>query len=282
MNVKIVTDSVADLPAMVVKELNITVVPLVVNFGSENFRDGIDITPEQFYEKLRTATEPPHTSAPAPGAFAEVYDKLAETTDRIVAIILSADLSATYQVAKQGVLLMKRKCQVEVIDSRWAAMGQGFIVMAAAKTAIAGGGIPEIKEVIKKTISRVNFYATFDTLEYLRRGGRIGRAQAFLGSVLKINPIITLKNGLVEPVERVRSRAKALDMLFQFAKSYTKIEEIAVEDSASPAEAEALVERLGTLFPKERILRSRITPVMGTHTGPGLILVTVQGESSHH
>jgi DegV family protein with EDD domain len=281
MTVKIVTDSLADLPPEIVKELGISVVPLVVNFGEESYRDGIDLSPEQFYEKLKTSKVFPHTSVPSPGVFAEVYDELAKETDQIVVIAVSAKLSGTYQVALQAARLMKRKCQVEVIDSRWATMAQGFIVMAAAKAARAGAGLAEIKEVVQKMIPRVDIHATFDTLEYLRRGGRIGRAQAFLGSMLKINPIITLKDGVVEPVERVRSRVKAIDMLFHFAMSYSKIEEMSVEDTASPAEADALVERLGSLYPKERIYRSRMTPAIGTHTGPGLLLIAVQGESSH-
>lgn len=279
MAVKIVTDSVADLPANLAEELGITVVPLTVNFGSEAYRDGIDLTPEQFYEKLKTCKDFPHTSVPAIGDFTAVYDKLAEETDRIVVITLSAKLSGTYQIAQQAIQLKQRKCRIEVIDSGWAAMPQGFIVMAAARAANEGCDISEIKEAIKKTASRVGFRASFDTLEYLRRGGRIGRAQAFLGSLLRINPIITLKDGLVEPVERVRSRAKAIEQLCKFAETYTKIEELAVENTASPVEAEDLINRLGTLFPKERIISSRMTPVIGTHTGPGLLLVAVQGEA---
>ena len=280
MAVKIVTDSIADIPEEVRQKLGITVIPLVVTFGNETFRDGIDITTEQFYDKLRTAKEFPHTSVAAPGVFAEAYDKLAEETDRIAVITVSAKLSGTYQVARQGVALMRQKCRVEIIDSGWAAITQGFIVMAAAKAANAGGDFPEIKDAVKKTASRVGFRATFDTLEYLRRGGRIGRAQAFLGSLLKINPIVTLKDGLVEPVERVRSRTKAIDYLFNFARSYKKIEEMAVEYTASPAEAEAFIDRLSVLYPKAKILRSRMTPAIGVHTGPGLILVGVQGEIS--
>lgn len=278
MAVKIVTDSIADLPAALAKKLDVSVIPLVVSFGNESFRDGIDLTPEQFYEKLKAAKEFPHTSVPAPGVFVELYDKLAEETDRIAVITVSSKLSGVYQVALQGIPLMHKKCRVEVIDSGWAAIAEGFIVMAAAKIANGGGGISEIKEAMKITASRIGFLATFDTLEYLRRGGRIGRAQAFLGSLLKINPIITLKDGLVEPVERVRSRAKALDQMVNFVRRYSKIEEMAVENTASPVEEAALVERLGAFYPKDRIIRSRMTPAIGTHTGPGLLTVAVQGE----
>ena len=278
MTVKIVTDSTSDLPPQVVKELGITVVPLYVNFGTESYRDGIDLTTEEFYDKLVSSKTLPTTSVPSIGNFADAYDKLAKGTDEIMAIILSSKLSATYEAASQAVGLMKRKCRVEVIDSQWAAMAQGFIVIAAAKAAKGGASLDEVMNVARSNISRVDFLAAFDTLEYLRKGGRIGRAGAFLGSVLKINPLITLKDGLVEPAGRTRSRAKAIEHLYDFAMSYSHIEEIAVEDTATPDEAEALVERFSSRFPKERIYRSKMTPVIGTHTGPRLLLVAVQGD----
>ena len=278
MTVKIVTDSVADLPLQVVKELGITVVPLNVRFGEKVYRDGIDLTTDEFYDKLARSKVFPVTSVPSPAAFAEAYDKLAKETDEILAIIVSSKLSGTYDVAVQSIGLMKRKCRVEVIDSQTATMAQGFIVMAAARAAKAGANLDELEAIVRRNISRVDFRAAFDTLEYLRRGGRIGRAQAFLGSVLKVNPIITLKDGVVEPAGRTRSRAKAIDHLYNFALSYSNIEEMAVEDTATPEEAEALVERLSSKFPKERIYRSRMTPAIGTHTGPRLLLVAVQGD----
>jgi DegV family protein with EDD domain len=278
MPVKIVTDSISDLPEIVNKELDITVVPMTVNFGEEGYRDGIDLTPEQFYEKLKTSKVFPHTSVPSPGVFAETYDRLAQETGEIVVISVSSKLTATYNVAAQGINLMNRKCRVEVIDSQWATMAQGFIVMAAAKAAREGASFNDVKKVVQTTINRVEFHATFDTLEYLSRGGRIGRARAFIGSMLRVNPIITLKDGVVEPVGRARSRAKAIDHLFEFARSCPVIEEMAVEDTVCPDEADMLAERLGSLYPKERIYRSKMTPAVGTHTGPGLLLVAIQGE----
>ena len=249
-----------------------------VNFGEQVFRDGIDMTPEQFYEKLEKSSVFPHTSVPPPAVFSETYDELAKETKDILVISVSSKLTATHNVAVQGINLMKRKCHVEVLDSRWATMAQGFVVMAAAKAALSGASFEEVKNAALTTMGRVEFHATFNTLEYLRRGGRIGRAKAFAGSVLRVNPIITLKDGVVEPVERVRSRAKAIDRLVEFAKSCPKIEEMAVEDTACPDEAATLVERLGSLYPKERIYRSKMTPAVGTHTGPGLLLVAIQGE----
>jgi len=278
MAVKIVTDSVADLPSQVVEELGITVIPLNVRFGEEVYRDGIDLTAEQFYHKLKHSEITPVTSVPSPAAFAEAYDKLAGGTDEILVITLSSRLSGTYEVALQSIGLMKGKCRVEVIDSRWAVMAEGFMVIAAARAAQAGANFDDVLDITHRNAERVDMRAAFDTLEYLKRGGRIGAAQAFLGSVLKINPIITLRDGVVEPVGRTRSRAMAIDHLYKFAMSYSHIEEMAVEDAACPDDAELLVERLDSKFPRERIYRSKTTPVIGTHTGPGLLMVTVFGD----
>jgi DegV family protein with EDD domain len=278
VTVGIVTDSVADLSPQMVKELGVSVVPLSVRFGEDVYRDGIDLTPDQFYEKLRTSRIFPNTSVPSPADFIRVYDEVAEKTDEILVILVSARLSATYEVARQSIDMMKKKCRVELLDSETATMAEGFIVMKAARAAQSGASFDEVIEVARQNVPRVDFLAVFSTLEYLRRGGRIGRAQAFLGSLLRINPLITLKDGLVEPAGRSRSRAKAIDRLYEFAASYAKIEEMAVEDTACPEEAEALRERLGAIFPKERIYRSRMTPVIGTHTGPGLLLVGIMGD----
>jgi DegV family protein with EDD domain len=278
MTVKIVTDSVSDLPPEVVEELGITVIPLVLRFGAETYCDGVDLTPDQFYQKLKTSRAFPATSVPPPDAYAEAYDKLAEEADAIVVVAVSARLSATHEVASQAVGHMKKKCRVEVIDSETATMAEGFIVMKTARAARDGAKLAEVIAVTHKNITRADFLAAFDTLEYLRRGGRIGRAQALLGSMLKVNPLITLKDGLVEAAGRTRSRARAIDRLYDFAAGYAHIEEMAVADTACPEDAGVLVERLGTIFPAGRIYRSRMTPVIGTHTGPGLLLVAILGD----
>jgi len=278
VTVKVVTDSVADLPSEVVEELAITVIPLNVRFGTDVYRDGVDLTAEEFYDRLKSSDTVPVTSVPSLGAFAEAYDKLSEETDEILAITVSAKLSATYKVAEQGIGLMKKKCRVEVLDSQSATMAEGFIVMRAARAAQAGASFDEVMEVARKTIPRVGFLAAFDTLEYLRRGGRIGKAGVFLGSMLKVNPLITLKSGVVEPAGRARSRTKAIERLYDFAVNYSRAEEIAVEDAACPDDAETLVERLSSKFPQEHIYRVRMTPVIGTHTGPGLLSVAILGD----
>jgi DegV family protein with EDD domain len=278
MPVRVVTDSVADLPPRVVEELGITVIPLNVRFGEKVYRDGVDLTTEQFYQQLTSSKIFPVTSVPSPLSFANAYEKLARETDEILVIMLSSTLSGTHEVAVQSIGLMKRKCRVEVVDSRRAVMAQGFLVIHAARAAAAGATMEELLELVYRNIPRVDIRAAFDTLEYLRRGGRIGAAQALLGAALRINPIVTMKDGLVEPAGRTRSRKKAVEYLYQFVAGYKNIEELAVEEAACHEDADLLTDRLGSLFPKERIYRTRTTPVIGAHTGPGLLLVAVMGD----
>jgi len=278
MTVKIVTDSVADIPPTVTAELGITIIPVLVRFGEETYRDGIDITNDQFYERLVNSKVMPTTSVPSMDMFARTYARLAEETDEILVIMLSSKLSGLHNAALQSVGLLESKCRIEVVDSGCAVMAQGFVVIKAAQAAQAGANLDEILEIVRSNLPRTEIRAAFDTLEYLKRGGRIGKAQALMGSVLKVNPIITIKDGLVEPAGRARSRAKAIDHLYDFAAGYSHIEELAVEDAACPDDGNLLAKRLGKIFPQERIYRSRTTPVIGTHTGPGLLLVAVLGD----
>ena len=278
MTVKIVADTTSDLPSEVAKELGITVVSLYVHFGSNSYRNGVDLTTDQFYQKMIGSQTIATTSVPSPGTFAQAYDKLAEETDEILAITISHKLSATYESATQAVDKMKRKCRVEVISSQWALMALGLIVIAAAKAANSGASLDEVAALTRKNITRMDMRIAFDTLEYLRRGGRIGKAQAFFGSLLKVNPILTIKDGETYPAARERSRAKAVDYLCNFATSFSHIEEMAVEHATTPNEAERLIERIGAKFPKERIYRSKVSPVIGAHVGPRVLGVSVLGD----
>jgi DegV family protein with EDD domain len=278
MTVKIITDSTSDLPAEVAKELGITVIPLYVHFGTDAYRDGIDLTTDQFYKRLTTDKTHPTTSVPPPAAFAEAYDRLDKETDEIMVLTISRKLSATYDSAKQGLEERKGKCRIELVDSRLSLMGLGLIAIAAAKAANKGANLKGILALTKENIPRLDMRIAFDTLEYLRRGGRIGKAQAFFGSLLKVNPILTIKDGEVYPAARERSWAKAIDYLVNFAAGYANIEEMALEDATTPAEADDLAERIGANFPKEDIYRSKVSPVIGAHVGPRVLSVMVLGE----
>ena len=278
MTVKIVTDSIADIPPEVQKELDISVIPVLVRFGEETFRDGIDITNEQFYKRLSQNKVMPTTAVPSLDMFARTYARLAEITDEILVIMVSSKLSGLYNAALQSARLIEGNCHIELIDSNSAVMEQGFAVIKAAQAAKAGAKLDKVIDIVKATLRRSDMRAAFDTLKYLQRGGRIGRAQAFVGTVLKVNPLIRLKDGKVEPAGLARSRTKAIDALYNFAASYKKIDGIAIEEAACPQDADALVERLGAIFPKEKIYRTHTSPVIGTHTGPGLLLIAVLGD----
>ncbi len=278
MPVRIVTDSVSDILPAIASELGITVVPLNVVFGNEIYRDGIDLTTNEFYRKLEQSQVLPTTSTPPLQYFIELYEKLAEETDGILVITISRKLSATGEAALKAVEVMEKKCRVEVIDSQWAMMAEGLLVIAAAKAAQSGVGLDEIVERTKRNMGRMGMRLAFDTLEYLKRGGRIGKAQALLGSMLGINPILGIKDGEVFPFGRERSRAKAIDHLYKFVMSYSRIDELAVEDATTPDEADELVERLGAKFPMERVYRSKVSPVIGTNVGPRVVGVAVLGD----
>jgi len=255
MPVKIVTDSVSDISPAIASELGITVVPLNVVFGNEIYRDGIDLTTDDFYEKLEHSQTLPTTSTPPLQTFIELYDKLAEETDEILVITISRKLSATGEAALRAVESMEKKCRVEVLDSQLAIMAEGLLAITAAKAARAGAKLDEVMRMTERNISRIETRMAFDTLEYLKRGGRIGKAKALLGSMLKTNPILGIKDGEVFPFGQERSRTKAISHLYEFVMGYSQIDELAVEDATTPDEAEALAERLAGKFPGECIYR---------------------------
>ena len=276
--VKLVTDSVADLPFEVAEELGITVVPLNVHFGNETYKDGVELSSEAFYHKLEESVNLPTTSAPPPGAFAEVFDTLAHECNEILAVFLSRKLSATYDTALQGIKLMRQKCRVEVIDSASAIMGQGLLVVEAAKKAVAGANLDELVDMVTRTTNRVHMRATLDTFKYLAKGGRIGKVQFLMGSMLRINPIIGIIDGETFPFARVRSRAKATEWLYEFATGYKKVKALAIEYGTNADEAKALAKRIASVFPKIPVYMSNVSPVIGTHTGPGVLSITVLEE----
>ncbi len=278
MTVKIVTDSLGDIPSEVAEELGIAVIPLNVLFGEGVYRDGVDLTTDEFYDKLIHSKILPTTKIPSLDVFVQTYDRLAEETDEIAVIANSHKLSATYEAMLQAIGLMKRKCRVEVVDSLWAVMAQGLIVIAAAKAAQAGASLDEVVALARKNIPRVDVRMAFDTLDYLEEGGRIGKARAFAGSKLKVTPILGIKDGEVFPFAREHSRARAIDYLYDFAASFSHIDEMAVEHATTPDEADGLVKRLSAKFPKERIYRSRVSPVIGVHVGPRILGVAVLGD----
>ena len=275
MTVKIITDSLSDITSDLAEELGIIVVPLIVIFGHEQFLDRVTMTTDDFYYRLTHDDIWPTTTQPPPSAFADIYNKMAEETDEILVVTLSSKMSGTYESALNAKSLMEKECRIEVIDSQTVAMGLGLIVIAAAKAAQVGANLDEVTGLVRQAMLRSHVITYFDSLKYLAKGGRIGKAQGLLGSLLSVKPLLTMKDGEVAPLTRIRSQAAGIEYLYNFVTGFTNIEELAVEHSTISDEADKLVERLGSTYPKERIYRSTISPVLGTHAGPGALAVTV-------
>jgi DegV family protein with EDD domain len=276
MTVKIVTDSGADLPEELVKELGIAVLPIYVRFGEEVYRDRVSISEDEFYERLTHDPVHPSTTQPGPQDFLEVYQKLSADADGIVSIHIAGKLSGTVNSALMAKDMLEGGCPVEVVDSEMLSMSLGLIVIAAAQMAKAGETMDKIVEWIKQAIPKTYLFFLLDTLEYLKRGGRIGKAKALLGSVLNVKPMLTMKDGELVPVGQARNRAKGMDRLFDYVKNAGDIEDLAVVYNTTPDEAQALVERLGSVFDKEKIKISRVGPGLGVHGGPGAMLVAIR------
>lgn len=275
MTVKIVTDSLSDITSDIAEGLGITIVPLTVTFGQESFLDRITMNTNEFYYRLTHDATWPTTTQPPPGTFVDVYNKLAKETDEILVITLSNKLSGTYQSALSAKSMVETGCRIEVIDSLTVAMGLGLIVIAVAKAAQAGANLNELTDLVHRAIPRSHLIAFFDTLKYLAKGGRIGKAKGLLGAMVSIKPILTVKDGEMSEKTKLRSRAAGIDYLYNFVAGFSHIEELAVEHATTPEDAEELIERLSSLFPKERIYKSTISPVVGTYAGPGAMAVTV-------
>jgi DegV family protein with EDD domain len=229
MTVKIVTDTLSDIPDDLAAELGITLIPLTVSFGHESFLDRIEITSEQFYKRLVRESNLPTTTQPPPVTFANAYKKLAEETDEILVVTLSSKLSGTYQSALNAKNMVNGGCRIEIIDSQKIIMSFGLAVIAAAKMANAEAGLEEIITGLKARLNNSQLVAYFDTLKYLAKGGRVGKAQGLVGSLLSVKPILTIKDGEMAPLTRVRSKAAGIDYLYNAVANTENVESVGVE-----------------------------------------------------
>ncbi len=277
--VRIVTDSCSDITPKMAEQFGLTVIPLNVHFGGKVYRDNIDLNTEGFYQKLIESKILPTTSIPGPAVFTDILNKLAKETREILVITLSRKFSPVYDMVSRSKEVLKSKCNIEVIDSQVGIGGQLILAVSAALMARAEATLEEITTWVTSAIPRTHVLMTFDTLEYLRRGGRIGKAQAFLGALLKVNPILGIKKGEAFPITRVRSRARAVDFLVNFVENFKKIDALVIEDGTTTNELGKLAQRLQGLVPDEHFYRSKVSPVVGTHVGPHILSVSVlEGE----
>jgi|Deesub1362B_J571_1020462.scaffolds.fasta_scaffold07013_3 DegV family protein with EDD domain len=270
--VAVVTDSSANIPGELVERYRIHVIPLLLHWEKRTFRDGVDITPSQLYKQLRESKELPTTSAPSVGDFLRVYAEISRWAEGIVSIHLPPKLSVVYEAALTASKMVE-EVEVKVIDCGTAAIGQGFVVLEAAKAAAKGASLSEVVRRAEDLIPKVNLFATLDTLEYLHRGGRVPAIAALLTSALKIKPIIYLKDGEVGLLEKPRTKARAIKRMIEIMgeRVGSRKVHVAVFHTDALKEAEGLKSEIEVRFNCEEIFVTEFTPVMGAHTGPGLL-----------
>jgi DegV family protein with EDD domain len=273
MGVRIVSDSACDLPPALCESLGIEIVPLTIRFGADELVDRVELSTEAFWERLARSTVVPETAAPSVGAFESTFRGLNESgADGIVCINLSSRMSATMQSAQIAAKALDGVCPVTVIDSKSASMGVGMLCIEAAQRARDGADLDTIVTAVESARDRGRLLFTVDTLEFLRKGGRIGGAQALLGSMLSIKPVITVHDGAVEPAGRVRTRSKALRFIVDRVKE-RPIESLCVVHAQAP-DVDAFVAMLEPIVPSAEIVVGQIGPVVGVHAGPGTMGVT--------
>ena len=283
MAVTVVTDSASDIPADIAQRLGVTVVPLNVHFGARAFKDNVTITPDEFYSMLADSPELPTTSLVSPGEFKETYDRLGENADGIVSIHISSRISGTYNSALEGAKMTSAACPIEVIDSFQGSMGLGLVVIKASEAANQGAGQEEVAAVARDAAGMAQCFSLLDTLEYLVKGGRIGKTQGLLGSILSIKPMVILRDGMPSPLGKARTFSRALAKMKQTARDFAPVESLAVMYSTTPEAAKEIAEDLRDLLPEGTDpYVTRFGPVLGVYTGPGAIgIALIQAGPTH-
>jgi DegV family protein with EDD domain len=274
--VKVVTDSSCDLPQSLVEELDIGIVPLTVRIGGQEYVDRIDLSAKEFWHLCDGSASLPETAAPSPGAFEDVFRAAANAGyDGVVCINLSGGLSATLQSAQVAASAVASAIPIEVVDSQNVSIALGLMVLSAGRLAQAGQSASEIASSVSEQVARTKLYATFDTLENLKKGGRIGSAQAFFGTMLSIKPVIELRDGVVEAESRQRTRTKSLRYLADKVRSQGHVDHLAVLHAEAP-DLEEFLDMLSPSFRREDIVVADVGAVIGTHAGPRAMGVSFQ------
>jgi len=276
MAIRVVTDSTCDLPVETIARYGIGVVPLYINIGRQGFLDGIDMTRSEFYTSLPTFPVHPTTAVPSPRKFRAVYDALAdEGATQVLSIHISVALSAVADVARVAAQ-ETRSAIVTVFDSRQLSLGTGFLVETAARLAAEGGPLGEIIAALDGQIKRSHVFAALDTLEFLRRSGRMNRFMASFGTLLRLKPILTMYDGR-PGTERVRTRERATQRLLEMLRDVGALERVAIVHTHAPDRVAGLREQAAHLLPDGNTLVADITPVIGAHIGPGAVGFAVVG-----
>ncbi len=273
--VKILTDSTADLKPDVIERLGITVLPLTIQLGQKTLRDGIDINAEDFPARVARISTPPTTSSPTQRQFEDIFAELTKGGGEVVAIHVSSKLSQTFRNATRAAAPLLGRSKIVVIDSQLITIGLGMLVTAAAQAAADGATLDEVVKLVRGMIPRIYIGFFVETLDYLERGGRIGKAQAMLGTMLNIKPLLILEEGEIVALEKVRTRAKAIEKLVEFISEFTRIERMVILHSTTPEDVSLLIEQINLVLPNLNVQVDQYGPVTGTHLGPNALGVVV-------
>lgn len=276
MNIKIVTDSTADIRPDQAQEMNVEIIPAYIHFGDKVYKARVDMNDDDFYARLTSGSVQPYTEPPTPQDFANVYRDLSRKVDSILSIHISSRLSATYNAALRGKEIAETNIPIVIVDSQLVSVGLGLLVAAAAKDIRDGKDLGQVTEAILKYVPAIRMFGMFDTLKYLALGGRIGKAKALLGSVIRARPILTMRDGELESAGRANSRLSGMEKLFSLVQTVANIQDLAICYSTDINEAQTLAERIGATFSKDRIRIARLGAVLGVHGGPGCLFVAMR------
>ena len=272
MKLAVVTDSVSDISPEIAKKLKITVIPLTVIFGTEQYLDGIELSNTDFFNRLNSDANHPSTSQPSPDAFVQAYEKLLKKDFEILSVHVSAKLSGTINSAEQAIKMLDTK-KIKIVDTGTASMAQGLTAMSAARAVKSAKSLEELEKIAIDTATKTKVFVAMDTMEFLRRGGRIGKAKAMLGSILNIKPIITTVDGEIVPHSRARTIKKAISTMIKDMGDINSVSEIAILHGNVPETANEIVEQIDSENLDQPITVTGIGPVVGTHAGPGCIAI---------
>jgi len=276
LTVQVITDSTADLPQQIQKDMGIRVVPIYVRFGDKTYRDGIDITNKQFFDMLSSSSIHPATSQPNPEDFASVYKEYCDTAEGIVSIHISSRISGTFNSANIAKKTMKSRCEIEVIDSNFNSGGLGLVVLAAARLAQKGAGFNEVIIEARKAIREVHMFGMFETMKYLARSGRVSKTIASASQFLHVMPLLTFHNGEIIRAGLIRSVTKGIDHIQEYVIKRLPLSELIIVHSMVEDKAIRLKKILSNYMSQENISIMQLGSALGVHGGPGVLLVAIR------
>jgi DegV family protein with EDD domain len=273
INIQVITDSTADLPEGIIKELGIRVVPIYLRFGEKTYRDGVDITKDEFYSRLASSPVHPASSQPNPEDFTAIYREYCGNTAGVVSIHISSRISGTFNSASIARKTLRSECPIEIIDSGFNSAGLGLVVTAAAKAARAGANLDDVVNEAQKAVKEVRMFGMFETMKYLARSGRVNKTIAAASGFLHVMPLLTFHDGEIVRAGLVRAVSKGMDRIYEYVKNNTPIKELTVVHSQVFDQANQLKHRLSEFIQEDKIIVTELGAALGVHGGPGVLVI---------